>query len=224
MQNQNSNRKNSKYWSLIVLVILAILYFRNGGTGQEGLQPDAGTAAVESVEETGAKAGAKAEEKAGVKTEAKAEEKAEEKVEEEAEEKAEVKAEEKAEEKVEEKVEEKAEVKTEEKAEEKAEVKTEEKTETKPEVKSTLRFRSKKLLDQHYEKHGKEMGFASAAEYEAAAAAVPGKSGVLHKTEKEDGDDVYFLEATDEFVVVSTDGYIRTYFLPDKGRTYFDRQ
>lgn len=224
MQNQNSNRKNSKYWSLIVLVILAILYFRNGGTGQEALQPDAGKTAVESVEETGAKAGAKAEEKAGVKTEAKAEEKAEEKVEEEAEEKAEVKAEEKAEEKVEEKVEEKAEVKTEEKAEEKAEVKTEEKTETKPEVKSTLRFRSKKLLDQHYEKHGKEMGFASAAEYEAAAAAVPGKSGVLHKTEKEDGDDVYFLEATDEFVVVSTDGYIRTYFLPDKGRAYFDRQ
>ena len=46
----------------------------------------------------------------------------------------------------------------------------------------------------------------------------------LHKTEKEDGDDVYYKEDTNEFVVVSTDGYIRTYFNPDAGRKYFDRQ
>ena len=46
----------------------------------------------------------------------------------------------------------------------------------------------------------------------------------LHKTEKEDGDDVYYKEDTNEFVVVSTDGYIRTYFNPDSGKKYFDRQ
>ena len=46
----------------------------------------------------------------------------------------------------------------------------------------------------------------------------------LHKTEQEDGDDVYYIEETNEFVVVSTDGYIRTYFLPDSGKAYFDRQ
>ena len=40
----------------------------------------------------------------------------------------------------------------------------------------------------------------------------------------ERGDDVYYLEETNEFVVVSTDGYIRTYFLPDGGKAYFDRQ
>ena len=33
--------------------------------------------------------------------------------------------------------------------------------------------------------------------------------GVLHKIEEEDGDDVYYLEETNEFVIVSTDGYIR---------------
>ncbi len=88
----------------------------------------------------------------------------------------------------------------------------------------TLRFRSKKLLDQHYEKHGKDMGFSSAAEYEKAAAAVPVNPAALHKIEKEDGDDVYYIEATNEFVVVSTDGYIRTYFLPDSGKRYFDKQ
>lgn len=46
----------------------------------------------------------------------------------------------------------------------------------------------------------------------------------LYKTEKEDGDDVYYKEDTNEFVVVSTDGYIRTYFNPDSGKKYFDRQ
>ncbi len=88
----------------------------------------------------------------------------------------------------------------------------------------TLKFRNKNLLDQHYEKHGKDMGFSSAAEYEKAAAAVPVNPDALHKTEKEDGDDVYYIEATNEFVVVSTDGYIRTYFLPDSGKRYFDKQ
>ena len=85
-------------------------------------------------------------------------------------------------------------------------------------------FRNAKLLNQHYEKHGREMGFSSAAEYEAAASAVANDPGALHKTEKEDGDDVYYLEETNEFVVVSTDGYIRTYFYPNAGKKYFDRQ
>ena len=44
----------------------------------------------------------------------------------------------------------------------------------------------------------------------------------LHKLEEEDGDDVYFVEDTNEFVVVSTDGYIRTYFIADID--YYNRQ
>ena len=68
------------------------------------------------------------------------------------------------------------------------------------------------------------MGFASAKDYEAAAAAVVVNSKALHKTEAEDGDDVYYVEETNEFVIVSTDGYIRTYFLPDGGINYFNRQ
>ena len=66
------------------------------------------------------------------------------------------------------------------------------------------------------------MGFESADEYLKAANAVVNNPDVLHKYEEEDGDDVYFLEATGEFVVVSTDGYIRTYYIADKD--YFDRQ
>ncbi len=85
-------------------------------------------------------------------------------------------------------------------------------------------FRNEKLLKQHYEKHGIEMGFDSPEEYEAAASAVIYNPDVLTKTEKEDGDYVFYVEDTNEFVVVSTDGFIRTYFLPSGGKSYFDRQ
>ena len=83
-------------------------------------------------------------------------------------------------------------------------------------------FRNTSLLNEHYEKHGKSMGFADASAYESAASAVVTNTKALHKTEREDGDDVYYLENTREFVVVSTDGYIRTYYYADKD--YFERQ
>ena len=85
-------------------------------------------------------------------------------------------------------------------------------------------FRNENLLKSHYEKHGKEMGFSSSEEYELSASDVVNDPESLHKTEKEDGDDVYYKEDTNEFVVVSTDVYIRTYFNPDAGKKYFDRQ
>lgn len=88
----------------------------------------------------------------------------------------------------------------------------------------TLTFRNENLLNSHYEKHGKDMGFSSANEYEKAAAAVVANSSALHKKEAEDGDDVYYIESTNEFVIVSTDGYIRTYFNPDAGIAYYNRQ
>ncbi len=87
-----------------------------------------------------------------------------------------------------------------------------------------ITFRNDNLLDQHYEKHGIEMGFASAEEYELAAYKVIINPDALHKIEAEDGDDVYYVEETNEFVVVSQDGYIRTYFNPSAGIDYYNRQ
>ena len=95
---------------------------------------------------------------------------------------------------------------------------------TDPAGEKTLRFRNRKYKDQHYTKHGEEMGFTDADAYEAAAAAVVNDPSSLHKIEKEDGDDVYYREADNAFVVVSTDGYIRTFFYPNGGKKYFDRQ
>lgn len=87
-----------------------------------------------------------------------------------------------------------------------------------------ITFRNDNLLEQHYEKHGIEMGFASAEEYELAAYKVIINPDALHKIEAEDGDDVYYVEETNEFVVVSQDGYIRTYFNPSAGIDYYNRQ
>lgn len=91
-------------------------------------------------------------------------------------------------------------------------------------IQSDVSFRNDRLLNEHYQKHGIEMGFSSASEYERAAVNVVQNSQSLHKLEEEDGDDVYYLERTNELVIVSTDGYIRTYFKPDNGKAYFDRQ
>ena len=89
---------------------------------------------------------------------------------------------------------------------------------------ASLTFRNDKLLEEHYEKHGIEMGFDSPEEYEQAAAAVVANPDALYKTEAEDGDGVYYIQDTNEFVIVSTDGYIRTYFYPNSGIAYFNRQ
>lgn len=85
-------------------------------------------------------------------------------------------------------------------------------------------FRNEELLNEHYQKHGKAMGFSSAKRYEKAAQSVVKNKKSLHKIEAEDGDDVYYLKSTNEFVVVSTDGCIRTYFKPEDGIDYYNRQ
>ncbi|MBO4872500.1 MAG: PASTA domain-containing protein [Lachnospiraceae bacterium] len=89
---------------------------------------------------------------------------------------------------------------------------------------TSYHFRSSKLLNEHYQKHGIEMGFKSAAAYEKAASDVINNPNALSKREKEDNDWVFYIVATNEFVVLSTDGYIRTYFLPNAGKAYYDRQ
>lgn len=85
-------------------------------------------------------------------------------------------------------------------------------------------FKTVALRKEHFEKHGIEMGFTLEKEYETAAFKVINSPHALHKTEKTDGDDVYYIESTNDFVIVSTDGWIRTYFRPDEGKAYYDKQ
>lgn len=90
-----------------------------------------------------------------------------------------------------------------------------------PEAK-TYSFRKPQYLTEHFEKHGAEFPYATQEDYLLGANNVIQNPDALHKLEAEDGDDVYYVESTREFVVVSTDGYIRTYFLADLD--YYDRQ
>ena len=85
-------------------------------------------------------------------------------------------------------------------------------------------FRNKKLRDSHFEKHGIEMGFETVEDYIEAANKVISNPDALHKLEAEDNDHIYFIEETNEFVVLSQDGYIRTYYIANGGIDYFNRQ
>lgn len=91
-------------------------------------------------------------------------------------------------------------------------------------VSSNAHFRNERLLEEHYEKHGKAMGYTNAEDYEKGAQAVISNSDALTKSEQEDGDQVYYLESSNEIVFVSEDGIIRTYFNPEDGLDYYNRQ
>lgn len=91
-------------------------------------------------------------------------------------------------------------------------------------VASAYQFRNDEYLTEHFEKHGAELGYTSKESYLAGANQVIASAEALHKQEAEDGDDIYFLEKTSELVVLSTDGYIRTYFKPEDGMAYYERQ
>lgn len=89
-------------------------------------------------------------------------------------------------------------------------------------------FRNEKLLKDHFSKHGSEFegdfDYRTAEDYEKGASDVINNPDALYKLESEDNDHVYYIEETNEFVVLSQDGYIRTYFRPSSGKKYFDKQ
>lgn len=115
---------------------------------------------------------------------------------------------------------------------EKAQAKTssEEKSKekAKPAQEEAPQFRSVKLLDAHYEKHvikQKEFGDISKDEYLAGAQAlITGKEADILSKKEADGDLLFYREKTNEFAVLSKDGYIRTYFKPERGISYYEDQ
>ena len=86
-------------------------------------------------------------------------------------------------------------------------------------------FRSEKSLKEHFKKHGADTYSKSAEEYLQKANDVINNPDALTKIEsdEDDGDRIFYIEKTDEIVFLSTDNYIRTYFICS-GKDYFDRQ
>lgn len=88
----------------------------------------------------------------------------------------------------------------------------------------SLQFRNETMWEDHFEKHGSEFGYKNKEEYLKGANEVINSSTSKHKTEAEDGDEIYYDEDKNEIVFVSIDGYIRTYFKPSDGINYYNRQ
>lgn len=94
-----------------------------------------------------------------------------------------------------------------------------------PTEKKQYTFRNQKRLDEHFEKHGKEFGKITKEEYlELANELINSTSDrVLHKYSA-DGDYMYFDQDMNYFLVLSEEGYIRTFFIPSAGIKYWERQ
>lgn len=88
----------------------------------------------------------------------------------------------------------------------------------------SLEFRNETLWQDHFDKHGSEFGYKTKEEYLKGANEVINSSTSKHKIEVEDGDEIYYNEEKNEIVFVSKDGYIRTYFKPNDGINYYNRQ
>lgn len=78
------------------------------------------------------------------------------------------------------------------------------------------------LADQ-YQENGVQMGYSSDQAYLAGANRIIQNPASLHKLKKDNGDHVYFLEASNEVVFLSKHGFIRTYFRADGGIDYYNR-
>ncbi len=85
-----------------------------------------------------------------------------------------------------------------------------------------LGFSNPETFLEHYNKHKDETKSHSPREYLSKANRVVSSKKSLKKTEKEDGDMIYFDSATGEIVFVSKFDKIRTYYVSDYD--YFKRQ
>jgi pyocin large subunit-like protein len=87
-------------------------------------------------------------------------------------------------------------------------------------------FRSRAQLDEHYAKHGAEFGAISKGEYLRLAQelrdARPG--GPILESRRPNGVFSRFDRRHGYFGAYNPDGTIRTFFIPNNGERYFERQ
>ncbi len=87
-------------------------------------------------------------------------------------------------------------------------------------------FRSPAKLEEHFRKHGAEFRVASAEEYLRLAQSLRDApvGGEILELVRDDGTRSRFDRATGAFVAFDADGTIRTFFRPNDGLRYFERQ
>jgi pyocin large subunit-like protein len=87
-------------------------------------------------------------------------------------------------------------------------------------------FRSRAQFDEHYEKHGAEFGKISQAEYLRLAQELRDApvGGPILELKRQDGQFSRFDRRHGYFGAYNPDRTVRTFFIPNDGERYFQRQ
>lgn len=93
---------------------------------------------------------------------------------------------------------------------------------TKVQYSFNFSFKNNEELKTHFIKHGRECNCKTPKKYLKTANKIIKSKKSLRKTEKENGDSVYFNKKTGGIVFVSPKGYIRSFYLSDTN--YFKKQ
>lgn len=94
-------------------------------------------------------------------------------------------------------------------------------------VQESVGFRTRALLEEHFQKHGSEFGRVSIDQYLDRAQALrdaPVGGDVLEVVRPSDGVVSRFDRASGAFLAADPGGIIRTFFKPNDGEAYFRRQ
>ena len=98
---------------------------------------------------------------------------------------------------------------------------------TKSSPKSNVGFSSHEKLSEHFKKHGKEVGAVSEADYLEKAQALrdaPLTPDIREQLRPSDGHTCRFQKSTGYFEVFDNRKVIHTFFRPNDGEQYFERQ
>ena len=96
-----------------------------------------------------------------------------------------------------------------------------------PSAASSVGFSSTARLAEHYQKHGREFGSISQAQYLQLAQQLrdaPVGGDIVEVVRQSDGVISRFDRRSGAFLAADADGTIRTFFKPNDGEAYFRRQ
>lgn len=93
-------------------------------------------------------------------------------------------------------------------------------------IRSDVGFASRKKLQEHFEKHGREFGASNEGEYLELAQTLRDRpaGGDVLETTRRDGVITRFDRRSGAFLAFNDDRTIRTFFKPNDGENYFHRQ
>ena len=99
-------------------------------------------------------------------------------------------------------------------------------SEAAPAVEASVGFTSRRALAEHFEKHGREFGSITQERYLRLAQELRDapRGGPVREATRSDGVITRFDTRSGAFVAFHADRTIRTFFKPDDGLAYFERQ